>query len=184
MVQHIPSYVVLFSCSYYICFILCAAAIVLDSSAACPGEVVTYICTVRQGAILDWIVEPFLPASARIQFLSTRPIGSSLDCNDTSTLQCADLDFVATLTNRTNPTTVPGGTVADMTSTLAFTATLRLNGTVVQCRGTTAVGVPMTNITLNVAGKATLQHFFSCLLTVLATAHVQHIITTKPPKHL
>ena len=163
MVQHIPSYVVSFSCSYYICFILCTAAIVLDSSAACPGEVVTYTCTVRQGAILDWIVEPFLPASARIQFLTTRPIGSSLNCNDTSTLQCADLDFVATLTNLTNPTTVPGGTVADMTSTLAFTATLRLNGTVVQCRGTTADGVPMTNITLNVAGKSHVAAFFQLL---------------------
>ena len=163
----------------YSVYVVCAATIVLDSSAACPGKVVTYTCTVRQGAILDWIVEPFLPASARIQFLTTRPIGSSLDCSSVSTVNCTDLDFVATLTNLTNPTTVPGGTVADMTSTLAFTATLRLNGTVVQCRGTTADGVPMTNITLNVAGKATLQHFFSCLLTVLATAHVQHIITTK-----
>ena len=81
---------------------------------ACPGKVVTYTCTVRQEAVLDWIVEPFLPASACIQFLTTRPIRSSLDCNDTSTLQCADLDFVATLTNFTNPTTVPGGTVADI----------------------------------------------------------------------
>ena len=144
-------------------FFLCAATIVLDSSAACPGEVVTYTCTVRQRAILDWIVEPFLPDSARIQFLSTRPIGSSLECSSISTVNCADLDFVASLTNLTNPTTVAGGPVADMTSTLAFTATLRLNGTVVQCRGTTADGVPMTNITLNVAGTVTLQHFFMLL---------------------
>ena len=138
----------------------------------------TYTCTVRQGAVLDWIVEPFLPDSARIQFLSTRPIGSRLECSSVSAVNCADLDFVASLTSLTNLTTVPGGTVADMTSTLTFTATVRLNGIVVQCRGTTADGIPMTNITLNVAGTSTLQHFFSCLLTVLATADVQHIITT------
>ena len=130
---------------------------------ACPGKVVTYTCTVRQGAILDWIVEPFLSDSARIQFLSTRPIGSSLDCSSIMSINCTDLDFVATLTNRTNPTTVPGGTVADMTSTLTFTATVRLNGTVVQCRGTTADGILITNSTLNVAGTSTLQHFFTQL---------------------
>ena len=132
--------------------ILYTATVILDFNVACPGEVVTYTCTVRQGALLDWVVEPFLPASARIQFLSTRAIGSSLDCNDSSAVNCADLDFVATLTNRTNPTTVPGGTVADMTSTLAFTAAVRLNGTVVQCRGTTADGILTANSTLNIAG--------------------------------
>ena len=131
-----------------------AATVVLDSSVACPGEMVTHTCTVRQGGVLDWIVEPFLPESARIQFLTTRPIGSSLDCNAISTLQCADFDFVATLTNLANSTTVTGGTVADMTSTLTFTAAVRLNGTVVQCRGTTADGFPITNQTLNVAGNA------------------------------
>ena len=138
--------------------ILYTATVVLDSSVACPGEVVTYTCTVRQGAVLDWIVEPFLPASARIQFLITRPIGSSLDCSSVSAVNCADLDFVATLTNLTNPTTVPGGTVADMTSTLAFTATVRLNGTMVQCRGTTADGLPTAHRMLNVAGALMLQY--------------------------
>ena len=108
-------YILYIYCSFsYNVYAVCPATIVLDSSVACPGKVVTYTCTVRQEAVLDWIVEPFLPASACIQFLTTRPIGSSLDCNDTSTLQCADLDFVATLTNFTNPTTVPGGTVADI----------------------------------------------------------------------
>ena len=119
---------------------------------ACPGEVVTYTCTVRQGAFLDWVVEPFLPASARIQFLSIRPIGSSLDCSSVSAVNCTDLDFVATLTNLTNPTTVPGGTVADITSTLAFTATVKLNGTEVQCQGTTADAIPTASRMLKVAG--------------------------------
>ena len=147
------------------CISYAAQTVVLDSSVACPGEVVTYTCTVRQGAVFDWIVEPFLPASARIQFMSTAAIGSSLECsssssNDSSAVNCAVLDFVASLTNRTNPTTVPGGTVADMTSTLTFTATVRLNGTVVQCQGTTADAIPVTNITLNVAGMFELQYCF------------------------
>ena len=147
--------------------VLYTATVVLNSSVACPREMVTYTCTVRQGAILDWIVEPFLPESARIQFLlSTASIGSSFDCSGVSTVQCTDLNFVATLTNTANPMTVMSATVADITSTLTFTATVRLNGTVVQCRGTTADGFPITNQTLNVAGTFRLQHF---LLSNLAT---------------
>ena len=57
----------------------CAATVALDSSVgmrgACPGETVTYNCTVNQGFLLEWIVEPFLPTSARIQFTSTDTIG-------------------------------------------------------------------------------------------------------------
>ena len=75
-----------------------------------PPPFLTKYRTRYHRGVLDWIVEPFLPESACIQFQTTRPIGSSLDCNDISTLQCADFDFVATLTNLTNPTTVTGGT--------------------------------------------------------------------------
>ena len=113
----------------------------------------TYTCTVNQGLVLDWIVEPYLSGSTHIRLLNTAAIGTKQDCNDTA-VHCTDLDFVATLTNLTNPTAVTGGTVADMTSTLTFTATIRLNGTVVQCRGTTADGFPIGTSTLNVAGIA------------------------------
>ena len=51
--------------------------------------------------------------------------------------------------------TVQGGTLADMTSILTFTAATRLNGTVVQCRGGTASEFPTTN--LNIAGASVLQ---------------------------
>ena len=139
----------------YIATILCtsyAVTVDLDSNVACPGKVVTYTCTVRQAVILDWIVESFLPAGARVQFHSTDTIGSSLDCNSVASVRCEDFNFMATLTNIANPTVVMSTTVADMTSTLAFTATARLNRTVVQCRGTTAVGFPMTHRTLNVPG--------------------------------
>ena len=110
---------------------------------ACPGETVTYTCTVTQGIALDWIVEPFFSGSSPLRFLSTTPTGSSQDCNGVTAVNCSDFDFVATLTD-VNP---------DITSTLTFTATVRLSGTVVQCRGATLDGFQLTNSTLNIAGK-------------------------------
>ena len=131
------------------------ATVVLDSSVsmrqACPGEMMTYTCTVNQGADLEWIVEPFISGSTRILFRSIDSTGRSVGCNDVAAVQCTDFNFVATYTNLTNPTTVASGTVADMTSTLTFTATVRLNGTVVQCRGITAE-TQIANRTVNVAG--------------------------------
>ena len=136
--------------------VLYTATVVLNSSVgmrqACPAKMVTYTCTVTQGFFLDWIVEPFLPASARILFRSTDTIGSRLDCNRVASVQCEDFDFVTTLTNTANPNVVMTTTLADMTSTLTFTAAARLNGTVVQCRGSTAAGFPLVNNSLNVAG--------------------------------
>ena len=146
------------------CSLVCAATVILDSSVGmrgvCPGEMVTYTCTVTQGVVLDWIVEPFLPRSARIQFTSTDTIGRSFDCNDIAALQCADFNFVATLTNIANPT----ASVADITSTLTVTATSRLNGTVVQCRGTTADATPMNSNILNVAGVSLLLFWSTAVL--------------------
>ena len=145
------------------------ATVVLDSSVgmrqACPGEMVTYTCTVNQGAILDWIVEPFLSTSARIQFTSTTPTGSYLNCNTVASVQCEDFEFVATLTNSSNHVPLMSTTLSDVTSTLTFNATARLNGTVVQCRGTTADGFPITNNTLNVAGASTI----CCRIRFIAT---------------
>ena len=136
--------------------ILNTATVVLNSSVgmrrACPGEMVTYTCTVTRGFQLDWIVEPFLPTSARIQFTSTAPIGSRLDCSAVAAVRCEDFDFVATLTNTANPMMVMGTTLADMTSTLTFTGVARLNATAVQCRRATEDAFPMVNISLNIAG--------------------------------
>ena len=133
-----------------------AATVVLDSNMGsrqiCPGEVVTYTCNVNQGTTLTWIVESFLPSSTRIQFMATADTGSILNCNDVPTLECVKLQFVATLTNIANPTNVTGVTVADITSTLAFTATARLNGTLVQCRGTNINGFLTKSTTHTIAG--------------------------------
>ena len=134
------------------------------------GDSDLYTCIVRQGAILDWIVEPFLNGSTRIRFLlSSTPTGSSVNCNNVAAVQCEDFNFVATLTATANSMTVMSATVADMTSTLTFTATTRLNGTVVQCRGVTAEEFPITNRTLNIAGGFVLQQhkFRSCYMLLL-----------------
>ena len=146
------------------------ATVVLNSSVdmrqACPGEMVTYTCTVTQGLAVDWIVEPFISSSNPIRFRSTTPTGRSEDCNSVAAVQCADFEFVATLTTIANPTSVPGGTLADMTSTLTFTATARLNETVVECRGITADASPTTNRTLNVAGTSVL---WCCSMLLIVT---------------
>ena len=136
---------------------LVAANVVLDSSVglrqACPGETVTYTCTVNQGSVLEWIVEPFISGNDTVLFLSTTLTGSSVNCTDVAAVQCADFNFVATLTNTANSTTVMSTTLADMTSTLTLNATSRPGGTVVQCRGTTVDGtMVLANSTLNVAG--------------------------------
>ena len=138
---------------------LYAATVVLDSSVgtrqACPREMVTYTCTVNQGFILKWIVEPFIYGSDPIQFTSTTDM-RIVSCNHFAAVNCTDFNFVATLTNTANMMVMDSTTLADMTSTLTFTATARLNGTVVQCRGSTADATPITNRTLNViaAGKS------------------------------
>ena len=150
---------------------LYAATVVLDSSVgmrqACPGEMVTYTCTVNQGFLLDWIVEPFLSGSTRIRFvLGTTPIGKSVNCSVVTPPQCDNIDFVATFTNTANPMTVMNTNVTDMTSTLTVTATARLNGRVVQCRGSTADAFPINSSTLNVAGVPML--FWSIAVLFLA----------------
>ena len=150
-------------CMIIINVALHTATVVLNSSVGmrgvCPGETVTYTCTVIQGIGLDWIVEPFISGSTRIRFvLGSTPLGRRVDCNGVSPPQCDNIDFVATFTNTANPMTVMNTNVADMTSTLTFSSPVRLNGTVVQCRGAIASGNPITNQTLTVAGASLSQH--------------------------
>ena len=116
---------------------------------ACPGEVVTYTCTVTQAFLLEWTAEPFINETNRLQFSRSTPAEDRvIDCSDSSTVPCADLDYRTTLTS-VGP--AQSG-FADMTSTFSFTASTRVNGTVVQCTGSTATGVQMVNSTLIVAG--------------------------------
>ena len=115
---------------------------------ACPGETVTYTCTVTQGTFLDWIVEPFINDSDPVRFTTAATTGTSYDCSGVAAVQCAEFNFVATLTSITNSMAI----LENFTSTLAFTATSRLNGTVVQCRGTVDPMPIISSSTLYVAG--------------------------------
>ena len=89
---------------------------------ACPEEVVTFQCTVVQGASLEWIIQPFIDEQDPITFLSIDSIG----------YQVVRGEFHATLTNVTRNPNI--GILADMTSKITVIASpMRLNGAVVEC---------------------------------------------------
>ena len=116
--------------------------------AACPGEVVTYTCTVTQGFLIGWTAAPVLVDATFTRFTPTGPrlVGCS---NASSPVQCVDFDFQSILTN-VGP--VQSG-AADMTSTFRFTARAGLNRTMVECSGTTSPPTPAETHTFTVAGK-------------------------------
>ena len=99
-----------------------------------------------QGFLISWSAAPFLDA-ALVQFAPTD--SRILGCSIFSAIQCDDFDFLATLTN---VGLVQSG-AADMTSTFRFTARAELNGTVVECSGTTSPPTPSESHTFTVAGK-------------------------------
>ena len=115
----------------------------------------TYTCTVTQAGTLDWTAEAFIMDSNRLQFAITTPLQNRvLACGDsTSPVQCADFDYRATLTS-VGP--VQNG-FANMTSTLIFTTSASANGTVVQCRGSTADEIKVASSNLTVTGMVQVQ---------------------------
>ena len=149
-------------CGFY--FVLNAATTLISSvdgsHTACPRKRVTYTCTVTQAAVLEWTAEPFINNTNRRQFSSTVPPEDRvLSCsNPTSAVKCTDLDYYANLTRLS---AVQNG-FADMTSTFRFTASARVNGTVVQCKGVTATEVQTASHTLIVTGGL---HNSVCILT-------------------
>ena len=85
---------------------------------ACPGEVVTYTCTVLRTSSITWFILPEID----VDYFPNSPLGEQ-------TIG----DFQLALTNKVpDPDNVA---LADLTITLTVTATLAHNGTVVQCRG-------------------------------------------------
>ena len=109
-----------------------------------------------QAVTLDWTAETFIIDSNQLQFTSTTPSENRIiACSDpTSSVQCVDLDYRAALT-RVGP--VQSG-FADMTSTFRFTASARVNDTVVQCRGSTADGIQVASSTLRITGMVHTQY--------------------------
>ena len=110
---------------------------------------------VTQVAVLDWTAEPFISSANRRQFSSTTPPGDRvLSCSDSpSVVKCTDLDYQATVTG---VSAMQNG-FADMTSTFTFTASAKVNGTVVQCRGLTATEHQMASQILSVTGGMSIQ---------------------------
>ena len=132
------------------------ATITLTSSvdarqAACPEEVMTYTCTVTQAASITWTAAPVLVGTS-VRFRSISPSDEwQLSCSDTSSpVQCADLDYQATLTS-VGIVDMIGA--ADLMSTFRFTARAELNGTVVQCSTVNVPNAPPDSQVLNVAGE-------------------------------
>lgn len=107
-----------------------AGSVILTSSVevtrlACPGDVMTFTCTVIQGTTLTWISEPFITKNDPLTFVNSQvsAIGQPIGVGE----------FEATLTCIANTTESPPITVADLTSTLVVSAATRLNGTTVEC---------------------------------------------------
>ena len=142
--------------------VLYTATITLTSTVderqtACPGEVVTYTCTVTQANVLQWVALPFIMSdNTNIpQFLFSAAENTVLDCSNSSfAVQCSELDYRTTLTD---VSTVQNG-LADMTSTFRFTANARVNGTVVECMAALNTGILMSSNTLKVASKLHPRH--------------------------
>ena len=108
----------------------------------------TYTCTLTQGFLIGWTAAPVLVDATFVQFTPTDP--RMLGCSNVSSpVQCAEFEFLATLTS-VGP--VQSG-AADMTSTFRFTARAGLNGTEVECSGTTSPPTPSESHTFTVAGK-------------------------------
>ena len=103
-----------------------------------------------QGFSISWTAAPVLVDAALVRFVLSDSAGRMRGCSDIQAIQCADFDFQATLTS-VGPPGMNGA--RDMTSIFRFTATTRLNGTVVECHGFTIPSTPSVNHTLIVAGK-------------------------------
>ena len=110
----------------------------------------TYTCTVTQAVVLEWTAEPFINTTNRRQFSSTAlPEDRVVACSDPfSPIKCTDFDYHATLTS----VSAIQNRFADMTSTFMFTASARVNGTVVQCKGVTATEDQIGSRILNITG--------------------------------
>ena len=98
----------------------------VEEEAACPGEEVTFTCTIEDGTILDWISEAFSGAPQTFtRFVVGDTVGQSHIYEG----------FTTTLTREIPDPDMPG--FGDLTSTLTFTdSTDELNGTVIQCSNT------------------------------------------------
>jgi len=112
-----------------------------EGDLVCPGEEVTFTCTVIEQLALAWRNEQYISPRGDIIFASVNQIHVGVPVSRGP--------FQIVLTSyRLNPS----NSTANITSTLAVNATPTLNGTVVECA---AVGMS-AEVTLHVAGKRNL----------------------------
>ena len=122
----------------------------LDGQSACPGQEVTYTCTLTEAALISWTASPVFTSTNLVHFLSTAPPDQRMiNCSVDQSINCAELDFQAALTN-VGPFDM--NNQANLTSTFRFTATVELNETVINCSGVTETGAETENQTLIVKG--------------------------------
>ena len=121
---------------------------------ACPGEVVTYTCTVLQTAVISVFA---LPDIDGVQYLPRSPLG-----------QQTIRGFQLALTNKVLDPTNPA--LADLTITLTVTATLARNGTVVQCRGD--VPSERMSLVLNIASEHSMVYVCSLYICMYVCMYV------------
>ena len=112
-----------------------------EGELVCPGEEVTFTCTVIEQFFLAWRNEQFIFPRGDVIFIAFNLIHVGVPVFRGP--------FQIVLTSYSlNPST----SAANMTSTLAVNATLTLNGTAVEC----AVVGMSAEVTLHVAGKRNL----------------------------
>ena len=104
--------------------------------AACPGEVVTYTCTVLRTSAAAWHIPPDI---MEFNYFPSSPIGQRTVIGD----------FQLALTSSVVDPKTPA--LANITITVTVIGTVGHNGTVVQCRGDEP-GERM-NLVLNIASK-------------------------------
>jgi len=121
----------------------------------CPGEEVTFTCTVIEQPSLGWKNEQYILAGGEVIFLhdhhQTQP---------REPVSRGPFQIVLTSLSPSN-----SSQVANITSTLTVNATLTLNGTVVECDDANI----SAKASLHVAGK----HYF--FLTNTKESHSLHI---------
>ena len=54
---------------------------------ACPGQLVTYTCTVTQAFVLGWTAAPILVNPSLLRFTTSDPVGRMVGCSDFATIQ-------------------------------------------------------------------------------------------------
>ena len=127
----------------------------------CPGEVVTYNCTVLRTSAISWFA---LPDINGVDYFPRDQIGQRIVG-----------DFQLALTSNV-PISMG---LADLTITLTVTATLARNGTVVECRGDEPS--ERMSLVLNVASKhiACSQHTCTSQLNKEAVVNIPYTRVNK-----